>query len=192
MVNALVTLLLVVLFFFLGHITQAIKKLLGLVTSLLLKILNLFGITIKKREKHVKVSTDFKLVYKDIKHVNLSKKNIKQQSSIDWASFGVLVVVGLLVVLNMGGNVISNWLFSIQPFPMVKTAVDMNTFYTATLFSVLSFSLNNVLRRWKETKQQRQENKIAKIKAKAIENMDTKELLDEAKKKDEQNRKELE
>lgn len=75
---------------------------------------------------------------------------------------------------------------------MVKTAIDMNTFYTATLFSVLSFSLNNVLRRWKETKQQRLENKIAKIKAKAIENMDTKELLDEAKKKDEQNRKELE
>ena len=74
----------------------------------------------------------------------------------------------------------------------MKTAVDMNTFYTATLFSVLSFSLSKVMQRWKETKQQRLENKIAKIKAKAIENMDTKELLDEAKKKDEQNRKELE
>ena len=83
MINVLTTLVLVVIFFFLGQITQAIKKLLGLVTGIFLKILNLFGISIKKKEKHLKVSKDFKLVYREIKRVNLSKKNIKQQSSID-------------------------------------------------------------------------------------------------------------
>lgn len=68
----------------------------------------------------------------------------------------------------------------------------MNTFYTATLFSVLSFSLSKVMARWKETKQQRIEHKNAKKKIEAIKLMTSKELLDEAKKKDEQNRKELE
>ena len=60
----------------------------------------------------------------------------------------------------------------------------MNTLYTATLFSVLSFSASKLLQRWKETKQQRIENREAKIKKEAIELMDSKELVDEAKKKD--------
>lgn len=44
MINTLVTLLCVVVFFLLGQITQAFKKLLSLVTKLFLKIFNLFGI----------------------------------------------------------------------------------------------------------------------------------------------------
>ena len=60
----------------------------------------------------------------------------------------------------------------------------MNTFYTAALFSVLSFSLSKLLTRWKETKQKRKEAKELKIKKKAIELMSSKELVDEAKKKD--------
>ena len=52
MINTIGTILLIILFFFLGHITQAFKKLIGLITKLGLKFLSRFGIKIKKREKH--------------------------------------------------------------------------------------------------------------------------------------------
>ena len=67
----------------------------------------------------------------------------------------------------------------------------MNTLYTATFFSILSFSASKILQRWKETKQNRIERKQEKIKLQAGEIMSTKELLDEAKKKDEQAKKDL-
>lgn len=67
----------------------------------------------------------------------------------------------------------------------------MNTFYTATLFSVLSFSATKVLARWKETKQQRIENKQALLKLRATKLMTSKELLDEINKKNEEKYKEL-
>jgi len=63
----------------------------------------------------------------------------------------------------------------------------MNTFYTATLFSVLSFSATKVLQRWKETKQQRIENKQALLKLRATKLMSSKELLDNAREKDLEN-----
>lgn len=83
MVSTLTTLLLVLLFFFLGHITQAIKKLLGLITKLSLTILNFFGIKISKKQKSIKTSQEFKDTYKEIKRVKLSKSNMKLKSSID-------------------------------------------------------------------------------------------------------------
>lgn len=194
MVNAIVTIVLVILFFLLGHIVQAFKKLLGLITSLFLKFLNLFGIKIAKHEKHLKQSKLFEQTYKEIKIVKLSKKNIKQKSSIDFVGLAILIIAGLLVLINfksVSGNAISNWLFSIQPILLIKTAVDMNTFFTATLFSVLTFAINKILSRWKETKQQRIEAKNLKIKNKALSIMDSKELVDNAKKKDEDKYKEL-
>lgn len=194
MVNAIVTVVLVILFFLLGHIVQAFKKLLGLITSLFLKFLNLFGIKIAKHEKHLKQSKLFEQTYKEIKIVKLSKKNIKQKSSIDFVGLAILIIAGLLVLINfksVSGNAISNWLFSIQPILLIKTAVDMNTFFTATLFSVLTFAINKILSRWKETKQQRIEAKNLKIKNKALSIMDSKELVDNAKKKDEDKYKEL-
>lgn len=194
MINTIVTTLLIILFFFLGYATQAFKKLFSMLTSLILKFLNLFGIKINKHEKHLKQSKLFEQTYGDIKTVKLSKKNIKQKSSIDWIGFSILVVAGLLVLINfksVSGNAISNWLYDIQPTKFIKTAVDMNTFLTATLFSAITFSLNRILARWKETKQQRIENKNLKIKQKALELMDSKELVDNAKEKDEEKYKEL-
>ena len=64
----------------------------------------------------------------------------------------------------------------------------MNVYYTAILFSGISFAVTKLLARWKETKQQRIENKQAKIKAEAIKIMSSKELVDSAKKKDEETR----
>lgn len=63
----------------------------------------------------------------------------------------------------------------------------MNTLYTATLFSVLSFSASKILQRWKETKQTRIEHKESKIKEQALLLMDSKELIEQAKKKDLEN-----
>ena len=74
----------------------------------------------------------------------------------------------------------------------ILTPESMNTYYTAVLFSIMSFSISRIINRWKETKQQRIEAKNAKIKKLAIDLMDSKELVDQAKKKDENKRKELE
>ena len=195
MVNVIVGILLAITFFFFGQITQALKKLVSLFTGLLCKFLNLIGIKIKKREPQVKVSEEFKKTYKGIKKVKLSRKNIKQSSSIDWVSLSILGVALILFFFNLGsitGNAISNWLFKlIEKTGFVKTAIDMNTLYTATIFSVMSFAAGKILNRWKQTKQQRIEARQSKIKIEALSHMTSKELVEEAKKKDEEKYKEL-
>ena len=199
MVNTLVTILCVIVFFLLGQITQAFKKLFGLITNLILKVLRLFGIKIEKKEKHLKQSDEFKHTYKDIKVVKLSKKNIKQKSSIDYVGLSMLLIAIILFICNLevvSGNVITNWLYNyLSKVPVVKYMLTdesaTNTFYTAVLFSVISFSISKIIYRLKETKQQRVEAKQAKIKQQAIALMDSKELVDAAKIKDIEKEKEL-
>lgn len=150
MVGIIFTAILITLFFSFGFFTQAFKKLVGLLTKIFLRVLSFLGIKIQTKEKCLKVSDDFKDTYKEIKKVKLSKKNLKEVSSIDWISFAVLIVAGLLVLINMAfisDNAISNWLWELQPVKLMKTPTDMNTFYTATLFSVLSFSVSKILNR---------------------------------------------
>ena len=67
----------------------------------------------------------------------------------------------------------------------------MGVLFSTILTSVLSFSLGNIWNRWKSTKQQRIERKESKLKEKAIKLMDSKELLLQAKQKDEENYKRL-
>lgn len=193
-ISSLITILLATLFFLSGYIIQALKKIVGLFVKLTLTILSFFGVKLK-REKSLKMSDDFKNTYKEIKVVKQSNKNLKEKSSIDWLNLGLFCASLLLIITNLAvvsGNAISNWLFSlIQNIKIVKSATDMNTLFTATLFSALSFSATKLLQRWKETKQQRVERKELKLKIKALELMDTKELLEQAKKKDEKRRKEL-
>lgn len=190
-VNIIVSSILVALFFILGNGTQAIKKILTVLTNICLKILSVFGIKINRKEKQVKVSEEFKKSYGDIRIVKLSKKNIKQKSSIDWFYLIVFLIAVVLIVVNLKwvtGNAISNWIYS---WLHIMDEVSINTFYTAILFSIVSFSLSKLLQRWKETKQQRVERKQALMKLKAVKLMSSKELLDEAKKKDEKKYKEL-
>jgi len=57
------------------------------------------------------MSEEFKNTYKEIHIVKLSKKNIKQQSSIDWVNLIIVFVLGLIYVINLkmiSGNVITN------------------------------------------------------------------------------------
>lgn len=192
MISIIMTVLLIILFLFTGRIIDGLKKLVKLIASNLLKLLNFFGIKINRREKNVDVSKEFRQIYKEIKVVKLSKKNLKEISSIDWTWFIVLIISGLLILFNMkfmfGSNIISDWLYTmIKNLNFIKSSADMNTLYTATLFSVLSFSTSKLLQRWKETKQQRVENKEAKIKKYALQLMDSKELVEEAIKKDKEN-----
>lgn len=194
MISYIVTLFLVLTFFLSGYIIQALKKFIGLLTKILLNILSIFGVEINK-EKSIKLSNEFKDAYKDIKIMKLSNKNLKEKSSIDYINLGLFLACLLLVIINLNsvsGNAISNWLFTcIQNFKIVKTATDMNTLFTATLFSALSFSMTKMVQRWKETKPQREDKKNLKLKIKALKLMTTKELLLEAKNKDENKRKEL-
>lgn len=197
MINTIITTILIITFFLLGHITQGFKKIISLFTDLFLKFLNLFGIKINRKEKHLKVSKEFKETYKDIKIVKLSKKNIKQKHSIDIIGLSVLFIALILFIVNaVTGYAISNWIHSwMSKIPLLNsilTRESMNTYYTAVLFSIMSFSISRIINRWKETKQQRIEAKNAKIKKLAIDLMDSKELVDQAKKKDENKRKELE
>lgn len=113
MINIIFTAILITLFFSLGFFTQAFKKLVGLLTKILLRVLNFFGIRIQTKETCLKVSDDFRDTYKDIKKVKLSNKNLKEMSSIDWVSFALLIVSAILVLVNMAfisNNAISNWL----------------------------------------------------------------------------------
>lgn len=188
------SLILILGLFFMGNIVQAIRKLIRVVVDYSLLFLSLFGVRIQG-ERTVKTSAKFKEVYKGIKLVKMSNKNLKQKTSVDYIYLSVFLITLLLVALNLSvvsGNAISNWLFVIiEPLRIVPTRADMNVFYTAALFSVLSFSLTKVLQRWKDTKQYRIEKKEMKLKMKAIALMSSKELLDGARKKDIENKKEL-
>lgn len=196
MITAITTLILAAVFFFSGYIIQAIKRILVIAIKLGLRLISFFGVKIKTKEKSLIMSEDFRLTYKEIKTVKLSNKNLKEKSSIDWINLGLFIGVGLLIIANLqvvSGNAISNWLFSlIQGLKIVKSAIDMNTLYTATLFSALSFAATKVFQRWKETKPQRLDKKNAKLKEKAVQMMSTKELLDSARKKDEAAKKKIE
>lgn len=193
MIKVITTLILALVLFVPGNIIPAIKKLINVFTSCLFKLLSIFGLKIHKYEHHVKVSDEFKATYKGIRTVKLSKKNIKQVSYIDWPWFAALSVACVLFLINfLTSGCISNWLFSITDgLIFIKSANDMNTIFTAALFSTMSFSLSRLLIRWKETKQQRVEHKQLKIKKKALSYMSSKELLDNAKKKDQEKYDEL-
>ena len=195
MINFISTTIMIVIFFLSGYIIQGLKKLLQLITKTLLKIISFFGIKLKDREKSIKVSDEFKQYCKDVKIVKLSNKNIKEKSSIDWLNLGLFLASLTLIICNLAvisGNAISNWLFNlIKNFKLIKNTTDMNTMFTAIVFSTLSFSATKLFQRWKETKQNRKEKKAILLKLKALDLMSSKELIEEAKKKDDLNKKSL-
>lgn len=191
MTKIIIALIVVVILVILGYLSEAFKRLLKVITEVILWVLNLLGI--KTHTKTLKVSKEFKETYKDI-HIVKMRKN-KQLTCIHWVYFSVLLISLLLIFLNLQvitNNAISNFIYNIiKPLGIVKSSADMNVFYTAILFSIMSFSLSKVLDRWKLTKPQRTDAKNIKIKEKAKELMSTKELLTSAREKDENKLKEL-
>ena len=73
MINACVTFILIILFFLSGRIFESIKRLLALILDIGLKILNLFGIQISRREIKLHTSRQFRNTFKDIKIVKKSR-----------------------------------------------------------------------------------------------------------------------
>ena len=71
MIQIIATILLAFTLISFGQITQALKKLVGMITKNLLKLINAFGIKIETKEQGVKVSQEFKDTYKDIRKVKL-------------------------------------------------------------------------------------------------------------------------
>lgn len=195
MISFFITSILILLFFLLGYIPQAFKKLISLIVKSFLHILNFFGITLRSQERQILCSDEFKKAYKEIKRVKWSNKNIHSQSSIDWLSLIAVIICLILIISNLkiiSDNIISNWLSEI--FFSVGIAIDpvnMNTFYTAVLFSVISFSLSRLWSRWKTTKKDRIQRKQLKIKQKAIKLMTSKELIDAVNLKDKEKYEEI-
>lgn len=189
MIKLIVIVLVIVLFSLLGYLTQAIKKTFEVITLLILRILNLFGIKIIHKERSANTSEEFRKVYKGIRKVKLSRKNLKTQSSVSWLYLSIFLVSLSLVILNLNvltGNILSQWLCEIMLLIKIPIAlVSMNTFVTAVLFSLVSFSLTRVIQHWKDTKVFRKERHDRKLKEKAMAMLTTKELLNAAREKDE-------
>lgn len=178
-----------------GYIIQALMKLVGFIVKILLIIASFFKIRINVREKSITMSDDFKRTYKGITRLKLSDKNLKPKASIDWFNLGVVISSVILIIVNLGvvsGNVISKILYNaVAGLNLVPTVQDMNTLFTAVIFSLLSFSASKVLQRWKATKQARLERKHEKLKRKAVDVLSTKDLLEAVNKRDEKKKKEL-
>lgn len=195
MTNIIFTIILVIVFLLSGKIIPALKKVIKIITNAFLKLLNLVGISIKTKEKKIKLSKEFKDTYKEIKIMKKSKSNLKPISYINWVYLVILLVSIILIIVNLNyisNNIISNLVFNIlEPIKIVKTVSDANTLFTAAIFSILSFSFSKLIARWKETKEQRMEKRKNKIKEKALNLYTTSELLNQAKNKDDKAYKEL-
>lgn len=187
MTSICVTFLLILLFFLSGRIFEAIKRLLALFLDIGLKILNLFGIHINRKETRLRTSHEFKATFKDIKIVKRSRQNNKIKPSVNLIALIILILsIGSVIYNVTSGGVISNFLFKYNPFPsLITDQVNMNTTFTALMFSIISFSISKLISQWKETVQFRKTKREMKLRGRVLEKMSSKDLLDAAKQKDE-------
>lgn len=191
MISIAVSFLMILLFLISGKIVEGIKRLLMLIVDILLKLLNLFGIRINTRERHIKTSRLFKQTFKDIKIVKQSKENNKMKPSINLFALIMFLFSLIAIVVNLqavSGNIISATLFNSGIFSrFITTQHSMDVTVTAILFSIVSFSLSKLISQWRETAPFRKTKKEMKLKRKAISLMSSKDLLDAAKELDKMN-----
>lgn len=196
MISFIGSLLLIISFFLSDYLIEALKRTIKLFTKYILKLLSFFGIKLRIKEKSLKVSDEFKKTFKEIRAVKLSNKNLKEIALIDYISLALFIISATLIIVNLqqiSDNIIAQIVFKvINKIGFVKSIEETNVLVTALLFSILSFSGTRLFQYWKQTKPARQERRVRKLKEKALQHMTTKELLEEAKNKDLNNRKELE
>jgi len=183
----IIGILIVVLLFMIGSTTQATKKAVKLGTTFSLNIFKRI-ITFFKNDITIKRLDEFKETYKEIKVIKKSKTNLKNASSINILALVLLLVSIALVILNLNtisGNFISNKLYELLNWmPGINNATDMNTMYTAIVFSALSFSLGQLYNRWKNTSDLRKQKRFEKAKKISLDTMTTKQLYEELVNKD--------
>ena len=187
MVDIIIGVAIAVALFLIGSINESWKKLTKIITTLFCKLFGLSEAQLKK-EKTLKTSDNFRKYYGDIKKVKKSKENLKLIKSINVVSSIISLIILTLIIINLGsvsGNAISNWLYTwLYWIPLIEGPVEMNTFFTAIMFSILSFSLSKVWSTWVSTKPLRKERKLQKAKKYVFRNTSSKDLVEEAKKKD--------
>lgn len=184
MVDIIIGVAIAVALFLIGSINESWKKLTKVITTLFCKLFGLSEEQLRK-EKTLKTSDNFRKYYGDIKKVKKSKENLKLIKSINVVSSIISLIILTLIIINLSGNVISNWLYTwLYWIPLIKGKVEMNTFFTAIMFSILSFSLSKVWSTWVSTKPLRKERKLQKAKKYVFRNTSSKDLVEEAKKKD--------
>ena len=184
MVSVLTTLLLIVLLFLTVKIFESVKRLLILVVDVFLKLLNIFGIHINLHEKREHTSKKFKKLYKDISVVRKSKQNEKTVHSINIFALSLLLLCIVIVTINITQNsLVSIYIYNnITIITTIFNSVDkVDTTLTATMFSIIAFSMSKLLYQWKNTAIYRKAKKEIKLKNKVLMGMSSKELLDLAK-----------
>lgn len=191
MVNALVTLVMIALFFLSGRIYESIKRLLMLIVDIFLKILNLFGIQIDRKERRLRVPKEFRNTFKDIRVVKISKENNKLKPSINIVALVALILSLTLIIVNLNavsGGIVTKYLYSlswVQAIIPSEQSVDVTL--TAVAFSCLSFAISKLISQWNETRKYRKAKKEMHLRNKVLHNMSSKDLLTAAKMKDEEN-----
>ena len=159
-----------------------------LITDMILKLLNIFGIKINTKEYRIKTSHEFKQTFKDIKIVKKSKENKKIKPSINLIALIMLIISISIVIINLNivsGNIISVWLFKHNLFPLfIKSQESMDVTLTAILFSIIAFSISKLINQWKETAKFRDAKREMCKREKLLYKMSAKELLDIVKQKD--------
>ena len=159
-----------------------------LITDMILKLLNIFGIKINTKEYRIKTSHEFKQTFKDIKIVKKSKENKKIKPSINLIALIMLIISVVTVIINLNivsGNIISVWLFKHNLFPLfIKSQESMDVTLTTILFSIIAFSISKLINQQKETAKFRDAKREMCKREKLLYKMSAKELLDIVKQKD--------
>lgn len=191
LISLLVGLFIALAMFLMGLSLKALKKVVSTIVSFLCSLLNKIGIKINYGERNLKVDKNVFRDYKEIKEVKRGALGMKKKRSVNVFALLLLFISGALIIANLkvvSNNAITNWLQSvicqIGVSESIISAVDMNTIYTASVFSVLSFSLTKLLTQWKETAEIRKEKKHQKRKQALLKEMTSQELIEEAEKKD--------
>lgn len=188
MVSAVVTFGMIFLLISSGRLFDGVKRLIQLFIDIFLKIGNACGLKISKTEKRIHVTRQFKNTFKDIRVVKKSKQNNKLKPSINIFALLLFILAVTLIICNLeavSGNAISIWLFDNNPFPQFITSQrNMDMTFTASLFSVVTFSVSKLINQWKETKKDRKARREVKKQRKILKNISSKDLIDIAKAKD--------
>lgn len=183
----IIGIIVIIIMFMVGSTGQAYKKGVKLGTGVTLNMLDILIIKIKGGVP-LRKSKNFINYYGDIKVVKKSKTNLKQQTSLNIMATIILIICIILVVINLevvSGNIITKMLFDMFRWvPMIGSIENMNTAFTAAVFSTLSFSLGQIYNTWKSTKELRAQKRLSKMKQKVFESFTSKEIYKELVSKD--------
>lgn len=187
-IGLIVGLVIALAMFLMGLSLKALKKVVSTLVSFICSALNKIGININYQERRLRVDKNVLSDYKEIKEVKRGALGMKKKRSINVFALLLFFISVSLIFANLAvvsNNAITTWLTSkVMSIGIPMESVDMNTIYTAAVFSVLSFSLTKLLSQWKETSEIRREKRHIRRKKALLAEMTSQELIEEAEKRD--------